>query len=61
MQLCTGHDFHWVEPGFSGHAGQAKRAELVGDFAAAMTAVVVAVNAKDILCDGGQEPLVVTS
>ena len=52
MQLCTGHDFHWVEPGFSGHAGQAKRAELVGDF----TAIMAGVNVEDILRGVGQGP-----
>jgi hypothetical protein len=45
-----------VEPGFPDHVGQAERAELVGDFAAAAAAVVAAVNVEDILRGGGQGP-----
>ena len=52
MQLCTGQDFHWVEPGFLGHVVQAERAELVDDFAATAAAVKV----EDFLRGGGQGP-----
>jgi hypothetical protein len=56
MQLRIGQDFRWVAPGFLGHAGQAKQAKLVGDFAAAVATVVAIVNVEDILRDGGQGP-----
>jgi hypothetical protein len=56
MQPCTGQDFCWVAPRFLGHAGQAEQAKLVGDFTAAVAAVVATVNVEDILCDGGQGP-----
>lgn len=38
-----------TEPWFSNHAGQAERAELVGDFATAAAAVVATVDVEDIL------------
>ena len=56
MQLCTTQDFCQVEPGFPDHAGQAKQAELVGDFTIAMATIVAAVNVEDILRGGGQGP-----
>jgi len=56
MQLRTGQDFCRVEPRFLGHAEQAKRAELVGDFAATTATVVATVNVEDILRGGGQGP-----
>jgi hypothetical protein len=43
-----------VTPGFSDHARQAKRAELVGDFAATATVVVAIVNMH-----GGHPPMAV--
>jgi hypothetical protein len=52
LQLCTSQDFYQEAPGFPNHARQAKRAELVGGFAAA----VAAVNVEDILRDSGQGP-----
>ena len=45
-----------MEPGFLDHVGQAKRVELVDDFAAATTAVVATVDVEDILHGGGQGP-----
>jgi len=44
-----------VEHGFSDHTGQAERAELVGDFAAA-AAIVAVMDMEDILHDGGLGP-----
>jgi hypothetical protein len=39
--------------GFSDHVSQAERAELVGSFTAAATAIVAAVDVEDILHGGG--------
>jgi hypothetical protein len=38
--------------GFLGHVKLAERAKLVGDFAAAIAAVVAAIDVGDILCSG---------
>ena len=56
MQLRTSQDFHRVVPGFPAHAGPAKRAELVGDFAFAASTIMAAVNMEDVLHGAGQGP-----
>ena len=49
MQLYTGQYFHWVEHGFLAHARLAERAELVGNFTTATTAIMATMNLEDIL------------
>ena len=49
VQLCSGHDFCLLEPGFPVGVNEEETAELTGDFIATAEAIVVAMHAGDVV------------
>ena len=55
-QLHFGHNLHLLEPGSRVGADEEEKVELIGDFTAAIEAIVVATHARDVVLAAFFEP-----
>ena len=48
-QLCSGHELHHLEPGFSDTDRLEDQEDLIGDFTDATEAIAVTIHAQDVV------------